>query len=933
MAKLEVIRPKNKADLARCAKLDKAGVLVSGQSYPKNAKVKSKLHIDAAAQLKDMAEFIAGLHDHDGIQAGGPGSGCHGPNCGRPGGPAIPHTANGVFKKYGWTSVGKSGKEQLFSHPVHGSLKLGMGFWQHYHPNGSAGKLTKVQVGKSWVPQLHDSLKDLHEAAKPAAPAFKPGDGPPTGMGLKPAGATQQPPPHGLAQEYTHAKFPANHYVYDPNKNIYVNQKELVLPSQKEVSTNKMKWMVDKGLVNAKPQTTTTPSQPAVKPTATVAPKIDPKLPPPGMHESYTSTITGNKYTWNAGVSGYMKKNGMGVVTPDAMMKKGWTPGGKQTPGTYTPTVGKKNEITEPAKASPPAISQTQADFTYKSSGTQLGGAHDKYIFTDKDGKDWLFKPAETLSGQKAALMAKADEAVSKIAAIVKPDSYVEAKVITLNVPGKGQTEGSIQKMQTGLYGAKDFTTHGSNIAYLNHWEINGLAKEQVLDWLVSNHDSHVGQFLRTKDDKVIGIDKTQAFKFFGQDELSTTYQPNTDTHGEKPPIYNEMWKSAVNKQNFDPQSVASTIKAAMSIPDDKYKEMLRPYAEERFGKGQYEASKFLQDAVARKNNLKTDFEAFYSKVLGKPVSIDTADAKQPSVTHGPAPNGVNQDIHDTLAENKYDFTGYGAKTNMALYKNEAGAKIYVKTDGNGFEWYPKGTVAGATQMNGEGAADLHKTLTTKPSESTGMYTETPKVQATGTVDEHGYKMPGYGDTPDMYTSMTGKTTQEEKKALESYQDGGYSKINKSLYLSPSQFQSEYGHTIDDATIVKVKALDSAFKKSVAAENVVVWRKMSIGEYDDNGTLTKKLVDNIQPGMVLEPKSFFSTSINQNTWSGNTTFRISVPAGHPAISYKSASGQDSHSGEKEILLPRTAKYHVTNVEKKGMNVIISVTAIHEKTNA
>jgi 8-oxo-dGTP diphosphatase len=280
----------------------------------------------------------------------------------------------------------------------------------------------------------------------------------------------------------------------------------------------------------------------------------------------------------------------------------------------------------------PPPLNVDSSMFKVKDQQPSLGGAHAKTVFQDAHGSDWLFKPATTLGGQSSPLMARADEAVSRIASAIRPGYSVEAKALTLNVPGKGQEFGSIQKMipaqflrgEGGKF--KDFTGRNFDAQPLQDWEVKHLQQEQVLDWLISNHDSHVGQFLRTTGQyvgsrAVIGIDKTQAFKFLGKDELSTTYHPNTV---EKPPIYNDMFQRVKEgKLSFDPQQSLPIIQAAENISRDDYKSMLKPYADERFGKDEAAKNSFYDQAISRKEYLRSDFEKFYSGVLGKKFEFD----------------------------------------------------------------------------------------------------------------------------------------------------------------------------------------------------------------------------------------------------------------------------------------------------------------------
>ena len=105
----------------------------------------------------------------------------------------------------------------------------------------------------------------------------------------------------------------------------------------------------------------------------------------------------------------------------------------------------------------------------------------------------------------------------------VRPDAAVEAKAVTLPIPGKGDVLGSIQKLVPGATGG--FTPH--DMGNLSPAQTKGLMQEQVVDWLLSNHDAHGKQFVQAGD-KVYGVDKTQAFRYFPSDKLSTDYKPNT---------------------------------------------------------------------------------------------------------------------------------------------------------------------------------------------------------------------------------------------------------------------------------------------------------------------------------------------------------------------------------------------------------------------
>lgn len=64
----------------------------------------------------------------------------------------------------------------------------------------------------------------------------------------------------------------------------------------------------------------------------------------------------------------------------------------------------------------------------------------------------------------------------------------------------------------------------------------------QVIDWLLSNHDSHAHHVLPTQAGRLKFIDYGQCFKYFPDDSLSQDYYPN-ESAGQLPPIYNEVWR------------------------------------------------------------------------------------------------------------------------------------------------------------------------------------------------------------------------------------------------------------------------------------------------------------------------------------------------------------------------------------------------------
>lgn len=237
----------------------------------------------------------------------------------------------------------------------------------------------------------------------------------------------------------------------------------------------------------------------------------------------------------------------------------------------------------------------------------RVGGAHDKEYWLDENGDKWLFKPVGKSSDD---FIAYGEEAAYKIGRLIDPDA-MEVRTVRLS----GRT-GSIQRWRGGLAAKSDFSSF--DITELSADDIAQVQREHVVDWLISNHDGHVKQFLRTKDGKVYGIDKGQLFKFLGSDKLSIDYHPNAAC-GEDEPFYNTLFRAAKQgKVAVDPSVTLRYIREVERISDDDYLALLRPYVEGRFKGNELKKKAFYDLVLARKHNLRTDFEGFYADVLYK---------------------------------------------------------------------------------------------------------------------------------------------------------------------------------------------------------------------------------------------------------------------------------------------------------------------------
>lgn len=253
----------------------------------------------------------------------------------------------------------------------------------------------------------------------------------------------------------------------------------------------------------------------------------------------------------------------------------------------------------------------------------QVLGTHGARVYEAPDGTRWLFKPPKD---PKDGFLSTLDEAASRFQARVglkAPDTYV----VTL-----GGKRGSIQRM----FPSSDGFPGGFRPQSLTGPDRDLVQREHALDWLLSNHDGHRDQFLRLQDGTMVGIDKGQAFRWFGQDRLDWDFHPN-QAYGAPEPVYNALWRAFAKgdpKVELDPPGQGALwdqIKTIQAIPDDELRDLFRGYAEQAAARGllakrqQYpglkpssalenDVERFLDALVARKNRLDDDFRDLYDR-------------------------------------------------------------------------------------------------------------------------------------------------------------------------------------------------------------------------------------------------------------------------------------------------------------------------------
>lgn len=312
--------------------------------------------------------------------------------------------------------------------------------------------------------------------------------------------------------------------------------------------------------------------------------------------------------------------------------------------------------------------------FKLEGSARGLGGAHDKEFWLDKQGNRWMFKPAKRAGDE---FIVYGEEAAYKVGRLVD-EGTIEVRAIRLD-----KRTGSIQPLNEDLKSPADFS--GFSPVDLTPEELAQLQREHVIDWLVSNHDGHRRQFLRGADGHIYGIDKGPAYKHLGEDRLSIDYHPNR-AYGEEEPFYNTIFRAVKNGElKVDPAATLAAIRKVENITDEAYLAILQDYAKGRFKRDRAGLRAFYDAALARKNNIRKDFEAFYADVLGDPGFRFERVAGEVSDVGGAVVQGRLGAAHDRLLR-EVDEAGWQGKT-LSLDADDIedqNALLFVETAADG---------------------------------------------------------------------------------------------------------------------------------------------------------------------------------------------------------------------------------------------------------
>lgn len=235
-------------------------------------------------------------------------------------------------------------------------------------------------------------------------------------------------------------------------------------------------------------------------------------------------------------------------------------------------------------------------------------GSHGNKLFQAPDGRKFVFK-------HDNPLIARAEEAADRIARLILgPKKAPAAKHVKL----AGKPGVLLEWLPGKVLNASEHSDPPQTVLQ-KHFD--DVVAHHVVDWLISNHDGHAGNFLVT-DDGLAAFDKGQAWKWLGEDKLSADYKGTNPSW----PIYHDFWNAFQNgKLKGDPVEAArKVLEAADQVSPTQFRQVVAPYAAQRAKKtGESEAA-ITEQLVQRLMDLRSDWEKFLAGIVGHPVDLSS---------------------------------------------------------------------------------------------------------------------------------------------------------------------------------------------------------------------------------------------------------------------------------------------------------------------
>ncbi len=312
------------------------------------------------------------------------------------------------------------------------------------------------------------------------------------------------------------------------------------------------------------------------------------------------------------------------VVTPKAFVSEGGVKSAKLS------TLTVKDLIPHLGKALAPKTPEEAATFAAKAGAGELDkdpfpplkdlkreegtkqaniaeGSHGNWLFRAPDGRAFVFKKGDLV-------ICRAEEAADRISRLILGQGKAPA-VKHVELDG---VSGVLLEWLDGE--VLNQTGHSDPPTKALQDNFDEVVAHHMVDWLVSNHDGHAGNFLLNKDG-MVAFDKGQAWKWYGEDKLDPNYKGTNHSW----PIYHKFWlEFAAGNIEGDPiEAARKALEKVEQITPEQYKQIVMPYAVAAAKKGGGDAEQIAEQLTSRLKTLRTDWEKFLSKVLGKKVTLE----------------------------------------------------------------------------------------------------------------------------------------------------------------------------------------------------------------------------------------------------------------------------------------------------------------------
>lgn len=247
----------------------------------------------------------------------------------------------------------------------------------------------------------------------------------------------------------------------------------------------------------------------------------------------------------------------------------------------------------------------------------KLGGMHSKKVWVDQNGNEWMTKgfPNDPNGPYRVDMEHYANE-------ISRLYGYNAPATRTMEVDGTYQYV-QLLAPSSGEIGSQSLSSLPESV-------VVDAMSEHVIDWVLSNHDSHSGNLLKTPDGQhVYGIDKGQAGRFFGTDKLAEGYHASNPEPVWYDNVYAAIRTGQMDKETADAVRDAVLRRAAQVATrhEDRFQQLMTESQAKRdnYPAGYKNADAWVEAHNERRKAAFDDFMSLY-KGLYKKAGYDWGD-------------------------------------------------------------------------------------------------------------------------------------------------------------------------------------------------------------------------------------------------------------------------------------------------------------------